>query len=417
MKYFTTNTYEVKRKINIFTKKLTKGVGNTKIKFVEDMVFGIIKAKSILLSSIADSLIEPIKKANTIKRLSNNLMKVSDEKIQSNYNNEVIKTLGKAPVIIVDDSDVIKPYGKEFESLGIVRDGSSPKKVLEKGYMVTEMVGLTENKRQPISLFSHIHSSTEKEYKSTNDITFSGINQIADLLDDRATFVFDRGYDMNALFNHMHEIDQDFIVRLTKKRKLLFKGKWFKATTLLFSRKGKIKTTVRFQNEMKDCYISYLNVRITGSKRNIKLILVYGLGETPMMLATNKPIQNKDDAIAILRTYLSRWRVEEYFRFKKQVFNFEDYRVRSLTSMNNLNAMLTYALGFMAIFTEKHNQTQMFNNVICNANPLREKVLFYGYQIAKGLAGILAFARTGIAEWRCIRHVKKTEQLVFPLLC
>lgn len=42
-----------------------------------------------------------------------------------------------------------------------------------------------------------------------------------------------------------------------------------------------------FQREEKDCYVSVLKVQITAEKRWIHLILVYGLGETPMMLASN----------------------------------------------------------------------------------------------------------------------------------
>ena len=60
------------------------------------------------------------------------------------------------------------------------------------------------------------------------------------------------------------------------------------------------------------------------------MVLVYGIGETPMMLATNKGIKSKEDAIGIVRNYMSRWRIEEYFRFKKQQFGFEGFRVRSL---------------------------------------------------------------------------------------
>jgi len=44
--------------------------------------------------------------------------------------------------VYVDDTDVIKPYGKAFEALGTVRDGSSIKKTNEKGYLVTEITAL-----------------------------------------------------------------------------------------------------------------------------------------------------------------------------------------------------------------------------------------------------------------------------------
>ena len=56
-----------------------------------------------------------------------------------------------------------------------------------------------------------------------------------------------------------------------------------------------------------------------------------------MMLATNKEIRSKDDVIRIARTYFSRWRIEEYFRCKKQTYQFENFRVRKLEAINALN--------------------------------------------------------------------------------
>lgn len=103
------------------------------------------------------------------------------------------------PIIFVDDSDVIKPYGNKFDSLGFVRDGSSRKNNCEKGYKVTKMVALTQNKNQPVSLFSKIHSAKEKEYKSTNAVTFEGLASVINTINTRRTFIFNRGYDQKTI--------------------------------------------------------------------------------------------------------------------------------------------------------------------------------------------------------------------------
>ena len=149
MNNFTIDTYEIKRKILSYIKKLTFNTGQVQTKFIQDMIYGIAKSKNILLSSISDALMEPIKKVNTIERLSNNLTKDIDKSINEQYYDQINKVIGKTPVILVDDSDVIKPHGFHFDSLGVVRDGSSIKKNYEKGYKVTEMVALTEKKKQP----------------------------------------------------------------------------------------------------------------------------------------------------------------------------------------------------------------------------------------------------------------------------
>lgn len=76
----------------------------------------------------------------------------------------------------------------------------------------------------------------------------------------KATFAMDRGYDDNKMFLKLDELEQDYVIRLTAKRKLFFHGKWVPGTQLRNQRKGKIKTVL---------------------------------------------------------TYFSRWRIEEYFRCKK----------------------------------------------------------------------------------------------------
>ena len=146
-------------------------------------------------------------------------------------------------------------------------------------------------------------------------------------------------------------------------------------------------------------YITCINSQITESRKQIKVIFVYGLGETPMMLATNREIRSKDDTIRVVRAYLKRWRIEEYFRFKKQHFGFENFRVRSLTAINTLNAYLTYAIGFIAVLSMKSNHNQLKARVLKEANALRLSVSFRYYRLAKGIAGLLKNAHTGIKDW------------------
>ncbi len=58
MNNFTTNTYEMKREICNFSKKICKNTNKMQSKFTNDMIYGILKSKDILLSSIADALLE-----------------------------------------------------------------------------------------------------------------------------------------------------------------------------------------------------------------------------------------------------------------------------------------------------------------------------------------------------------------------
>lgn len=420
MFHSTTDVYQIKRKSVQFAKSIVSNAKQVESKFVIQSIYGILKSGSVILKDIAIALNEPVQVKNTIERLSRNLARPLSPSVLSSYIQKMVKALGKDPLIIVDDSDVIKPYGRAFEGLGKVRDGSSSDNKIEKGYHVTEIIGLTAEKKQPVSLFSRIHSSWQKGYKSTNEVLFQGLTYVMDHLKERATFVFDRGYDMNALFDFMHQKKQQYIVRLTENRKIFWKGKWFKSTVLRDSRKGKIKTTLTFREEGKmikrTVYISHLNVKITASKRRIRLVLVYGLQETPMMLATNRAIPSKKEAVRIVRAYMSRWRIEEYFRFKKQHFDFENFRVRSLTSMNNLNQLITFSMGMLGLLTEESDRNQLFHRLINNARALRRDIRFHYYQLAEGIVATLAHARTGIKEWIPVRS-NSLRQLEWRLVC
>ena len=409
MNNFTTNTFQMKKEIINFSKKISKNSSKPETKFVMDMIYGISKSKDVLLSSISEALNEKTKKAYVIDRLSNNLSCNLDNNIDKNYCNTVIDSFGENPVFIIDDSDIIKPLGSQFEDLGIVRDGSSKNKTYEKGYHVTEIVGLTKNKKQPISIFSKVHSSVSKEFVSANSITFEGLNKIISILQEKnikGTFVNDRGYDNNEIFKYYFKQKQNFIIRLKENRKVYKDHKWYKITTIRDSRKGKVHMKLFFQGEEKECYVSVLRVQITAEKRWINLILVYGLGETPMMLASNISIKCKEDLIKTVRCYIDRWKIEEYFKFKKQEYHFENFRVRTLKSINNLNSMLTYTIGLIALLSEKVGKREFVNVIIKESKSLKEDVYLWFYQIARGIYNILKMARTGIREWENIRKQK-----------
>ena len=412
MDNFTINNYEMKRDIINFSKKICEGASKPESKFTMDMIYGISKSKDVLLSSIAGALDEDTKKAYTIDRLSDNLSNDLSNSIDENYCNLAMDSLGENPVFLIDDSDIIKPLGEKFEDLGIVRDGSSRNKSYEKGYHHTEIVGLTQNKKQPISLFSKIHSSTQKDFVSANDITFEGIDKIVNMLNKRkqkGIFVNDRGYDNNLIFNHYFEKNQYFIIRLKENRKVYCNHRWHKITAIRDSHKGKIKMNLLFQGEEKECSVSVIKVQITAKKKWINLVLVYGLGETPMMLASNIPIKSKEDVIKIARCYLDRWRIEEYFKFKKQEYNFENFRVRTLKSINNLNKMLTYAIGLIALLSEKIGKREFVNKIIKESKSLKDNVYLWFYQLARGIYNILSKAKCGIRDWQNIRKVKEYD--------
>lgn len=400
MANFTSKTYQMKREILTFSNKISKHLSKPERKFMADMNYGILASGSCLLTDIADQLHEPFKKINTVDRLSRHLINGTSKDALKSYLAQVKKWCPDNPVIHIDDSDVVKPDGYKFESLGWVRDGSestTTKNVYKKGYHVTEATVLT-NSNHPVSIFSEIHSSKEKDFTSINDITFSAMNRAAALF-KKATFVMDRGYDDNKMFLKLDSLNQDYVIRLTAKRKLLYHNKWVFATELRNRRKGKVKLPLFYKGKMHEAYLSHVKVQITASRKNIYLVLVYGITDHPMMLATNKEIKSKDDVIKVAKLYFSRWKIEEYFRCKKQMFQFENFRVRKLKAINALNFHLTMCMAFLNHISMKSETNALKVAIIQAANPIKEKIAFSYYRLAKGISGILSYAKEGIRLW------------------
>ena len=400
MANFTSNTYQMKRKILTFTNKISRRLSKPEKKFTADITYGILASGSCLLTDVVDQLHEPSKKINVVDRLSRHLEKGTPASAAASYLQQVKKWAPAEPVIYIDDSDVVKPDGHKFESPGIVRDGSestSAKNVYKKGYHVTEACVLTHS-NHPVSIFSRIHSSSEKDYKSVNTVTFQAMEQGAALF-GKATFAMDRGYDDNKMFLKLDGLGQDYVIRLKSNRKLLYHNKWTMAAELRNRRKGKVKMKVFYKGQNHEAYLSHVKVQITASRKDIYLVLAYGITEHPMMLATNKEVKSKDDVIRVARTCFSRWKTEEYFRCKKQMFQFENFRVRKLKAVNALNFYITLCMAFLGLVSMKPETNALKVSIIKTADPIKQKVFFCYYRLAKGISGILSYAKEGIRLW------------------
>lgn len=104
----------------------------------------------------------------------------------------------------------------------------------------------------------------------------------------------------------LDSLKQDYVIRLKSNRKLFYHNKWVMATELRNRRKWKVRMPLYYKGKTHDAYLSHVKVQITASKKDIYLVLVYGLTKHPMMLATNKEIKSKEDVIAVAENYLMR---------------------------------------------------------------------------------------------------------------
>lgn len=420
MNNYTMDLYEMKREIVNFSKNISNGLNKSTSKFLMDMQYGIAKSKACLISGIARELDEDIKLNNTIERLCDNLVNLNDEEINilnNNYINEMKDLFPNEPIAIFDDSDISKRYGKKFEDLDNVLDASSLKNEIVPGYHVCEAIVLTEKEKQPISLYSKIYSCKSKNFISMNKYTNDSIDTIRNVLKRKCNMIFDRGYDDNKIIDYIDKNQDYFVIRMNDDRTFYFKNKKKKCYDVAIRRKGKVKMTLWFDDQEEyDVYISHTKVKLPYNKKDYEMVIVYGLSEErPLILLTNREIHSKEDVIKVVRLYFYRWRVEEYFRAKKQEYEFENMRVRTLKSMNNLNLLLTIHLGHISKLAEVMDKKLLTIKIILRSKSLRNNILVWISQIARGIEKILSFAHNGIKEYQKIEQRDRYRQLELKL--
>jgi len=91
-----------------------------------------------------------------------------------------------------------------------------------------------------------------------------------------------------------------------------------------------------------------------------------------------------------------RWRIEEFYRFKKQGFGFEKFLVRTLKSIRNLDLLLTVAIGYIGILSEKVGESLEVFEIIQASKRLYGLSKFTLYALSDGLFEIFNKLRSGI---------------------
>ena len=141
---------ELKRDFLNFSKKITKNISLPNSKFITQMMYGLLEGNKAHLSEIARSLHETTALKYTIKRLSRNLSSFdAKDSLIENYMKEVKKQIkDDYSVIIIDNSDIAKPYTEKFEAITTIRDGSKGEYV--NGYQTIEAAVLSKDTKLPL---------------------------------------------------------------------------------------------------------------------------------------------------------------------------------------------------------------------------------------------------------------------------
>jgi hypothetical protein len=351
---------------------------------------------------------EKISLKKTIERFSRGLRDFSEDeqqRLQDNYAQLIKPQIDNRTVFVVDDSDVCKPYSCKMEGLEIVRDGSTGK--LEKGYWTTEIAALTATSKSPLPVYDRVYSAREKDFVSANEETLNGLRYLSKAFGNIGIRALDRGYDALDYYKYFIKNREAFVIRATKNRDVRYKDKT--QNILKTANQFKGKYCIDFKDKKGktvSCKIAVIPVSLPKHpKVPLNLVVVYGFGKDPMMLLTNLQGNDKRLADTITKVYLLRWRIEEYFRFKKQQYAFEDFRVRSLNAIRVLHRVLTLLAGLIGLLSEKREESLFVMELIAISRRIyrpkkgKEKRKFLHYAIADGIFLLLRRCSTAIADF------------------
>jgi hypothetical protein len=387
----------LKRGIFTFCTKLSAGFHRPIQKFIMDMVYGLLSGRSCYLTEIARKLNEGIALDKTVERLSRNLMHFEGgEKLRENYINAVKKHFDDSTVLIIDDSDISKTHSSKLEGLCRVRDGSTGE--LTDGYWYAGVSALTAKHKQPIPVYSHVYSSKEDNYVSNNVETLKSLAFLSAHFPKTNIRTLDRGYDGGFIYNYFLPREESFIVRTTGNRNCISNGKTVLVSKLAKQVEGQHVLSFEAKNGKKaKCQIAITPIFLPDHPgQPLNLVVYSGLGKEPLMLITNLNGDDERLCVTITKVYLMRWRIEEYYKFKKQGFGFEKFLVRSLQSIRNLDLLLTVAIGYLGTLSERIDETMKMFEVVEASKRLYGLSKFTFYAIADGVFEILGKLRSGI---------------------
>lgn len=388
MSNYTTSAKICEEEFARFSKKITEGFGRSDNTFINQMLFGINKSESVLLSKIARNSVKGVGVKKTIERFSRKLNSFDGEKFEKNRLKSLEEFLPERKLYIVDDSEIVKPSAKKMEGLGFVADGSDAHKI-KRGYFLNEVVAIDKNK-QPVSVSSKLYTAQEKEFESANRVTQRAITQVIKNVGN-GVFVFDRGFDDVKLHSFLINAKQEYIIRAKSSRNIICNDMELNIKEFCKFLKGKYAFSIKFQSGIKNhLKASFKQIYLPKMPDSpLTFVVVYGFSKDetePFYLLTNLPVTDKESCLHIVKAYLTRWKIEEYFKFKKQAYGFEAVRIRALSALKNLNLFLTAAITFLTALG--HSPLQ--RTLIFLSRPIKPTATFTYYRLIAGLSVIIA---------------------------
>ena len=447
-------------KIEGFLAGFSRGLSRPEQKFLRDLVFGILRSESSLLSKIARA-IAPEESVKTVyDRLGMNLGYYDLTRPYERAQAAMLSRVDESHLFIFDPSEVVKPFAKVMEGLSFVRDASEKSRrmktdsgkfverpVLKPGYPLRVAIAMSPTGDVlPVEL--SLYSYASEFFVSANDENIQAMETLIHKTNLLPVLILDREFDAFPIIRHLMGLRQRFVIRVTKNRKYRIAGAALnlKMPTytreemtgkyaflesqewITYSKKGRIKTHLF---EFKAAHVELLSesktsgvTRDPGDLEAVTLVQVRIKKETSspvLYLLTNTRPTIPAELTKVARSYLARWNIEEYIRFLKQHFRLEDFLVRDLGRMKNMMRAIYIATVIIHLLTDRktkfgfHTHHHLLKQSLPVAPPRKSRDFFL-YAYGMGLANIVSLNKKLLEPVKTVRKPSVKESQLKLLL-
>ena len=377
-----------------FLKKIANNLSVPDKKFLRDSLIGLLRCGKPVICQMARHLPDQrIKFLSRLDRLEAHLVEDSDfdDKIKTELPANWLPFIKDDTPIILDLSDIAKPFAKKMDYLATIRDGSTGE--LVNGYWLVEMYA-SLSRKNPIPLLLEPFSHEEPDSPGQNPVVLKAIHRIFELTDKRGVLVVDRGFDGWVMFEDWLDNKYRFVARLVGNRHLtqVCEGMQQQIAIRADQLAEQTLTPYRFDKLVKRhgkpairmTEIGWRKVRLPSRDEVLTLIVSRLAGQDkPMMLLTNLPVENVEDAKRVLRLYIRRWECEEGIRFLKSQVNLEKIRTFSWSAICRLVLLAMLVMIYLCWLVESH--PNLCDRLVYLSQPLPDNPEFLVYRLLAGL--------------------------------
>ncbi|QZE14974.1 transposase [Halosquirtibacter laminarini] len=402
-------TKQIQNKLSLYFCKLNSHLTKPELRCTREITTGILKTGSVIINQIATAIGDSIDKQQTTKRLRNHYNKKGFFlKLLRGHMDCVSDTIHEGDYILFDGSDIQKKYAKTMEGLDFVKDGDEKNKV-GLGYWLMNVVHIDKaNKMTPLynKLYSFDHGA-----KSENNEAIEALKEVDNAIYKNVTCVFDRGFDRQIIKDYVVSQQNNFIIRLKKNTKLIYKGKETTVSTigkkipffmeLTANKRGKNKSKkINFE-----CGAVKVKYRIKQREFELWLVATKRKSGGKCWLLTNSPKHTITEVIReAFQAYGFRWKIEEYHRHIKSSYDLENIQIKKFDGLQCMLAILTIAMGILYNTLESMHLRLLLDSKIkiLDKNKVSELRNFIYYKISTIIKILLANVYT--------KHIIQSKQ-------